>query len=118
MSTKQPLESWEQERVARWLGSRNILYCAVPNGQLRSKRIGAQLKREGVRSGVPDLLVFTPPPLFPAYRGVAIEMKRVRGSKPTPSQLRWLKDLDRVGWYSAVCEGHEEAIQVLESMGW
>ncbi len=104
--------------MVHWLDARGILFCAVPNGQLRSKRVGAQLKREGTRSGVPDILVFTPAPRFPNFRGIAIEMKRVQGRKPTDNQLRWLKNLDRVGWYSAVCEGHEEAIQVLESLGW
>ena len=118
MKTKQPLESWEQERVARWLDARDIIWAHIPNEGKRSLRTGAALKRQGLKPGAPDIMVFSTAPDFPAFRGVAIELKRVNGDKPTANQQRWLKDLDRVGWYSAVCEGHEEAIQVLESLGW
>ena len=112
-----PLESYEQVQVANWLRARGIAFCHVPNGQLRNKRVAAQLKREGVRRGVPDLLIFDRPPNGD-YRGVAIEMKRLKGSTTTPEQLEWLKRLDREGWHASIAKGHAEAIDTLISLGW
>lgn len=51
----------------------------IPNGGARSARVGAELKRQGVRRGVWDyLLPMARPPVFPAvagYAGLWIELK-------------------------------------------
>ena len=44
-----------QKAICEYLDMRNICYWAVPNGGLRSKAEAGRLKKEGVKSGVPDL---------------------------------------------------------------
>lgn len=56
----------EAEPLLRWV-------FAVPNGGLRDKITAAKLKHEGVKSGVPDIMV---PITCQAYAGLFIEMKR------------------------------------------
>lgn len=100
-----------------WLDKRSILWTHPPNGGHRNKATAAALKRQGAKAGCPDVLVFSRPPDHPEFRGVAIELKRVNGGAVSPEQTAWLKALDREGWHCSVCEGHAEAIQVLESLG-
>jgi hypothetical protein len=106
---KAPLESVEQalfvKRVRLDPRTRGLLWCAVPNGGTRHPREAANLKRQGVVAGVPDLLFFEPngPCL-----GLAIEMKR-KPNKVSPEQREWLTGLDARGWSTAVCYSAEEA---------
>jgi len=82
-----------------------------PNGGLRNVVVATQLKRAGVRRGVPDVL-------YPRHRGgfagLAIELK-AKGGRPTPEQLAWLDMLAREGWMTAVCVGLDAAIQTVDA---
>jgi len=111
-------ESQAQCRVAEWLDARGMLWCHVPNGQLRSKRVAAQLKREGVKAGVPDILIFDRPPSKPEFVGVALELKRTINGRTSEAQERWLKALDKRKWYACVAKGHLEAIDILIELGY
>lgn len=108
-----PTEAAEQELVVVWLKARKppLQFAAVPNGGRRSPREAAALARQGVRKGVPDLLVFD------ATRagevGLAIEMKRRSGGTVSPHQKDWHKALRERGWRVEVCRGADEAIAVL-----
>ena len=78
---KYPSEAQEQEQLCKWLSAKNITYFAVPNGGLRSKRTGAQLKKQGVKAGVPDLLIIDHPTMVldgqqVRFVGVALEAQR------------------------------------------
>ena len=84
-------EHWEQVQVAKALDRAGAVYCAIPNGGFRIRREASMLKAEGVKSGVPDLLIFSVPD-GGDFRGVALEMKRANG-KPSDlrkSQRAWL----------------------------
>ena len=74
-----PSELSEQFQLVRWLRRANVLFCAVPNGGARQRREAAPLKMSGVEAGVPDILIFDPPPLPPNGHcspvGVALELK-------------------------------------------
>jgi hypothetical protein len=117
-------EHTAQADVVRWLESNSVLFCAVPNGswlagdKLRRARQMTKLKAEGLRSGVPDLLIFTPPPACPGAVGAALEMKREGGDKPSEKQLWWLDWLGRLGWQCSVQYGAAAAISWLESLGY
>ena len=50
-------EAQEQAAVIQWCDIRRIPVFHVPNGGSRDKREAANLKRQGVRAGVPDLVV-------------------------------------------------------------
>ena len=82
-------------------------YFAVPNGGNRNAITGAIMKREGVRAGVPDLLIMVP---SSRSHGLAIEMKKVKGSTTSKEQKAWGVALRKMGYHWEVCKGHEQAI--------
>ena len=113
-----PYESFEQSKLSSWLNRSGVLWCHVANERNTHQHHGAALRARGVKPGVPDVLVFRSPP-GSKYKGVAIELKRV---KPAPSKVShdqqiWLDRLQKEGWLARVCYGHKEAIAWLESLG-
>ncbi len=110
-------EHHAQVRVVKFLKRRKVLFCAVPNGGYRHTLSAVKLKREGVVAGVPDLLVFTPAPKDPTARGVAIELKTVRG-RLSLLQVAFHVHLRAAGWRVYVCRGSEEALTVLQGLGY
>lgn len=97
------LEDAQHFELARLLFGTDLLWCHVPNGEKRSKRVAAKLKRMGVKPGVPDVLIFTRPPL-------AIELKRADGKgRVSKEQRQWLADLQADGWTICVAVGYKEA---------
>lgn len=89
---------------------------AVPNGGKRNIKEAAGLKKTGVKPGVSDIML-----LFPSggYHGLLIEMKApyyysAHKRKPTPKQLEFLKWHSQNGYYTAVCYGSNEAINLIE----
>ena len=58
------------------------------------------LKRKGVKSGVPVLLIFD---RYGTWSGLAIELK-VDQDKPTEEQLHWLKMLHNRNWATLVSD--------------
>lgn len=76
-----------------------------------------RLKMSGVEAGVPDLLLFDPPPIGGSC-GVALELKRREGGRTSEKQKRWLRELEARGWVALVCHGAAEAIRELERLGY
>lgn len=113
-----PTEEQEQRTLAAWLDLQGLLWMHVPNGGARNHVTGAILKALGVKPGVPDIFVFGSPPAASDHVGVAIELKRRVGGRLSPAQRRWLRDLEERGWYAAVCAGADEAIMLLERLGY
>jgi hypothetical protein len=121
---KAPSEEVEQENIAMFLDLKigKHSWCHVPNGGLRNKVVAAKLMRQGVKPGVPDVLIFKCSKKVTAakFRGVAIEMKRVNMS---PSDLKanqsaWLESLDKMGWLTHVAKGCGDAIDFLTKWGY
>jgi hypothetical protein len=113
-----PTEEMEQRKLAQYLDARGLLWCAVPNGGHRNPIVGARLKAQGVKPGVPDILIFTPPRGMFGIVGVAIELKRANGvpSDLTPEQKQWLRDLEAVSWCAGAMYGADDAIRKLEPL--
>lgn len=111
-----PSEEREQFVVVQWMELKRITFIHVPNGGKRNYLTGAMLKKQGVKAGFPDLIIFDIPPRQPNYRGIAIEMKRKNG-KTSPLQKEWIRKLIQLGWFATVCKGADEAIRVLEDLG-
>ena len=88
-----------QKQVAKYLDLKKVLWCHVANERKTSFQAGARLKAKGVKSGVPDCMIFTTNSI---YNGLAIELK-VESNTPTENQLKWLKKLDKQGWCTSVC---------------
>lgn len=110
-------EEAEQKALARWLDYKGLLWCHVPNGGHRNVAVGASLKMQGVKRGVPDVLIFERPPTNLQMVGVAIELKANARCKTTPEQRCWLNELSLRGWFSTVCCSSTEAIATLTAMG-
>jgi hypothetical protein len=86
----------------------NYLF-AIPNGGARDKITAAKLKAEGVKSGVPDIMLAAPSSRDGiVWHGLFIELK-VGKNKPTNEQEKWLRELSYQGYYTAVCNGWEHA---------
>ena len=98
-----------QRATATLLDTLRLRWCHVPNGGLRNARVGAELKRQGVKRGVPDVLIFVP---SGEYVGLAIELK-VGRNRLTPEQADWLAGLESAGWATAVCHDIDEVIAAL-----
>ena len=107
----------EQIVLVSELRKRKIVFCSVPNGGYRGKREAVRLKMSGVEKGVPDLLIFDPPPNETEKSGVALELK-VKGGRVSKDQKRWLGLLEERGWEVLVCYGASEALQKLRELGY
>ena len=112
-------EQQEQIAVINWLRAQpGILWFHVPNERHCSAREGARLKALGVRSGVPDLIIPTPPPAMPGKHGTFLEMKRREGGRRSPEQIAWCQALLNAGWAGGFANGAKEAVDILRSLGY
>ena len=105
-----------QIRIVRDLRRAKILFCAVPNGGRRDRRTAIMLKASGTVAGVPDLLIFDPPPVG-GFVGVALELKTL-GGRVSKVQKAWLEDLKNRGWASLVARGYMDAVSQLQKLGY
>lgn len=80
---------------------------AVPNGGLRNARTAAALKREGVKAGIPDLVL---PRARGGYFGLYVEMKTDGGTIGN-EQIKVGQDLTRNGYKVIYCFTCQEAIE-------
>ena len=110
-----PHEANEQEALFRWAWfmrgkypELDLLYH-IPNGGSRNRIEAANLKRQGVKAGVPDLCL---PVARGRYHGLYIEMKYGK-NKPSEEQNKWLDALSKQGYAVAVCYGWESAQKVI-----
>lgn len=82
----------------------------VPNGGSRNRIEAARLKAQGVKSGVPDIVL---PAARGEYHGLYIELKRQRGGRISEEQKKWIAGLTEQGYRAEVCEGWEAAAKVI-----
>lgn len=75
------------------------LLFAVPNGGYRTKAEAGRFRAEGVKSGVPDIVLPVP---RKGYHGAFWELKYGR-NKPSVEQLQWHASLRLMGYYVNVC---------------
>lgn len=84
------------------------LTMAIPNGFMRSKSMRLRAWKEGLLSGVADLLV---PVAMGGFHGLWIEMKS--GSNDmTPEQVWFKGAVEAQGYRHEVCRSWDEALRV------
>lgn len=112
-----PTEHEEQVALFQWAEAHEgeheelKLLFAVPNGGYRPMTTAAQLKAEGVRSGVPDCCL---PVARGRFHSLWIEMKR-KPNTTSDAQRAWLDALRRYGHCAVVCWSANEAINSIIS---
>ena len=110
-------ESEEQVMVMNWAKLQmgkypelRLLYH-IPNGGYRNEFEAVNLKKQGVKSGVPDL---TLPVARGGYFGLYIELKADEKGKVSKNQEEWIKALRDQGYRAGVCYGADQAIYVIK----
>lgn len=109
-------EAADQEAIFNWAKMREQIHPElkylyhVPNGGSRNKIEAANLKRQGVKSGVPDICLPVP---RGKYHGLYIELKHGK-NKTSKSQDEWLKFLSEQGYLAVCIYGWEDAIKTIE----
>lgn len=104
-------EAQDQTTLFEWAGLQRGKYPKlddmfhIANGGYRDPREAANLKRQGVKAGVPDICL---PVARGGYHGLYIELKYGK-NKPTLEQQVWLGRLLRNGYEAKVCYGWEQA---------
>ena len=108
-------ESGHQEAIIEWCGwnmqhypELELLYH-VPNGGKRDKATATALKRQGVKAGVPDLVL---PVARCGYHGLYIELKAPGGSVQK-SQKEFIKRLGQQGYLAVICYGWQDTVQLI-----
>jgi hypothetical protein len=97
-------ESGHQETLFSWAAYRTEIMPElqymyhVPNGGKRDKATAAVLKRQGVKAGVPDIML---PAARAGYHGLYIELKAGENTT-TKKQKEWLEYLRQQGYYTAM----------------
>lgn len=111
-------ERKEQEYVVTWcrLKYPKVLIVASANGGKRNIREAANMKREGVLSGMPDLNVLA---ARRGYHGLFVELKAPatltkRKGSITKLQVDMIKRLNEEGYHAVVAWGFEDAKKVID----
>ena len=109
-------EHYEQVDIFNWSFSMrhkwpqlDLLY-AVPNAGKRSPRQGAWMKAEGLRAGVPDIVL---PIARHGYNSLYIELKAGK-NKATKIQCAYMDKLILENNLAVVCVGADAAIRQIE----
>ena len=105
-------EREEQELLFQWAELKRGMFpdlelmFHIPNGGSRNVIEAKNLKKQGVKPGVPDICL--PVPRW-GWHGLFIELKRQKGGRATPEQLEYIEDLKDQGYAAEICHGFDEA---------
>lgn len=97
-------EGSQQKALMVWAAQNTLKYpqlkwlVHIPNGGSRHIREAVELKAQGVKAGVPDLMLPYPTKHF---AGLFIELKAGKG-KTSKEQDEWLQYLSSVGYMTSV----------------
>lgn len=99
-----------QKSVAKYLDSRKVLWCHPPNGGTRNIIEATKLKAMGVKSGVPDCIIFTK---ARGFAGLALELK-VGYNKPSDNQKEYIEGLEANDWLCVVSWSLDHCISIID----
>ncbi|WP_421560607.1 VRR-NUC domain-containing protein [Pseudomonas sivasensis] len=102
-----------KEVSLRYPAAAKLIYH-VPNGGHRHKLVAIKLKEQGVKAGVPDLVL---PMARGGYFGLYIEFKATapHDAAVSPAQDAYLQALTDQGYLAIVCRGHFDAIEAIRA---
>jgi hypothetical protein len=98
----------------QWLPELGLLF-AIPNGGQRAPAVAARMKAEGVKAGVPDMML---PVQSRGSAGLFIELKRIksfgkRQGIASSKQDEWTSNLQLNGYWVSQCYGWQKAVDIL-----
>lgn len=117
---RQPKIDWEGKEQAALFAILAVkhpevarLAFHVPNGGHRHIKVAAEMKRQGVKAGVSDIIL---PMARGGWFGLFIEFKAAppNDSRVSPEQNAFLLRMEQQGYYATVCRGIDEALRVIE----
>ena len=101
-------EHQEQAAFVEWLNLKGLWHYAVVNAlKAGGVKLMMYLKKEGLRPGVPDLVI---PYKTHDFGGLYCEMKK-KGGRVKPEQAKWHEFLRGQGYQVCVCYSADEAIE-------
>lgn len=113
-----PKEAEEQTWLFEWLTTMArlkwpelALAFHIANGGSRNKIEAARLKAQGVKAGIPDIFI---PVARQGFHGLFIELKRRAGGRLSAVQKEVIPLLREQGYLVEVCEGWNEAADLIE----
>lgn len=105
---------WANQNIKRYPELKWL--AAIPNGGYRDKITAGKLKAEGVKSGIPDLLLLVRRGI---YAALWIELKRPKTVKKragvaSGKQDEWIEQARSQGHAACVCIGWLHAVAIIE----
>ncbi|AXO88424.1 VRR-NUC domain-containing protein [Pseudomonas parafulva] len=102
-----------QELQLRFPQAFKLIYH-VPNGGHRVKAVAGKLKAQGVKAGVPDLVL---PMARGGYFGLYIEFKAMPpfDAEVSPNQDAYIQALTGQGYLAIVCRGRIDAMEAIRA---
>ena len=74
-------------------------------------REAVRLKETGYKKGFPDVFVYE---ARQGHHGLAIELKRDKGGRVSPSQKEWKEALEARGFCATIAKGYEAAKKIVD----
>lgn len=111
-------ESDEQKLLFEWADFMGLKYPAlrlmfhIPNGGSRNLIEARNLKKQGVKAGVPDIFL---PVARGGFHGLFIEMKRSDGGRVSDAQKDYIQKLRMQGYQAAVANGYDSAVSIIKA---
>lgn len=111
-------EAEEQVLLFQWASHMALKYPAInlmfhiPNGGSRNLIEAKNLKKQGVKAGVPDIFL---PVARGGFHGLFIEMKRSDGGRLSDAQADYIMKLRMQGYQALVCRGFDAATSIIKA---
>lgn len=110
-----PLEAAESRVLMQYMKLKGYKFTHIKNETGRAMS-GKRVKNwqavwdsiDGVSKGFPDFMLIANGLL------IAIELKRIKGSRTSPEQLGWIEALNEAGIPAEICLGADAAIKFIE----
>lgn len=99
-------EYFFQKEVARYLDMIGSFWFHCPNEGNRHIVTAMMFKRQGLKSGVPDIMILDQ---RHGKAGFAIELK-VGNNKPSENQIEFMKELQKRNWETLIAYSLDEVL--------
>lgn len=105
---KEAIEQIKLFQICNFISECKFMF-SIPNGGSRNRIEAYNLKRQGLKSGVPDIML---PVAKCNYHGLFIELKQGK-NKTTDNQVKYIDYLNKNGYLAVVCYGCDQAFDTI-----